>query len=324
MKEGTGQFCPSFIITERGRGQFCRSFVSSSSLLCQVLEIKIQSQSDLRLHLLSQISPRYHHRQLNRHHFYRHHFYGAGWVLFVTSPGLFMSHSFTAVHHNRWSPKCHRGFDHGHHFYPHGFYHLHKFHQIFITGPNCFKNSWQLSNDEGSKMKKLQSLHVYRGKCEICSWTKRKKLLLQLSTFWSKLKVELRSIYTKVHPEQSTVDISTHCTLSGVYKPRHESTSPRFPIETIRHPVTSDQGHTLYTWAQLEMFSTDGFFEIACWDHLMFADITPEQEYLLDSFRLLSGIIWALIWERQERQKTQCSPSWWSCYHPWYLSFFLH
>ena len=95
MKEGTGQFCPSFIITERGRGQFCRSFVSSSSLLCQVLEIKIQSQSDLRLHLLSQISPRYHHRQLNRHHFYRHHFYGAGWVLFVTSLGLFMSHSFT-------------------------------------------------------------------------------------------------------------------------------------------------------------------------------------------------------------------------------------
>ena len=59
------------------------------------LEIKIQSQSDLRLHLLSQISPRYHHRQLNRHHFYRHHFYGAGWVLFVTSLGLFMSHSFT-------------------------------------------------------------------------------------------------------------------------------------------------------------------------------------------------------------------------------------
>ena len=56
---------------------------------------KIQSQSDLRLHLLSQISPRYHHRQLNRHHFYRHHFYGAGWVLFVTSLGLFMSHSFT-------------------------------------------------------------------------------------------------------------------------------------------------------------------------------------------------------------------------------------
>ena len=128
-----------------------------------------------------------------------------------------------------------------------------------------------------------------------------------MSTFWSKLKVELRSIYTKVHPEQSTMDISTHCTLSGVYKPRHESTTPRFPIETIRRPVTSDQGHIQYMWAQLEMFSIDGLFHIACWDHFMFADITPEPEYLLDSFRLLSGIIWALIWERQERHNALLS-----------------
>ena len=84
MKEGTGQFCPSFIITERGRGQFCRSFVSSSSFLCQVLEIKnpIPIRSKIAFIILS---PRYH----------RHHFYGAGWVLFVTSLGLFMSHSFT-------------------------------------------------------------------------------------------------------------------------------------------------------------------------------------------------------------------------------------
>ena len=95
--------------------------------------------------------------------------------------------------------------------------------------------------------------------------------------------------------------IHFHCTLSDVYKPRHESTCPRFPIETIRRPVTSDQGHIQYMWAQLEMFSIDGLFHIACWDHFMFADITPEPEYLLDSFRLLSGIIWALIWERQER-----------------------
>ena len=41
-------------------------------------------------------------------------------------------------------------------------------------------------------------------------------MLLQLSTFWSKLKVELRSIYTKVHPEQSTMDISTYIVLCPV------------------------------------------------------------------------------------------------------------
>ena len=66
--------------------------------------------------------------------------------------------------------------------------------------------------------------------------------------------------------------IHLHCTLSDVFKPRHESTCPRCPIETIRRPVTSDQGHI-----QLLNFSTCEH-SLKCFPQM-------------DSLRLLAGII---------------------------------